>query len=189
VGTKRLLRRVARRRIRELSPTFRGASAALLAGAVLSIGACGESDSEKRVKAAFSDQHVYRTSRSAAAATLARLTAPEGFERLEHCPERDSVCFAKHRSLVPTAAELAHIVSVLGATLAPATAQCSRAKHPIVPRLILLPCTARATLGRELLLVNLTSVVVATPQATRSSTRHLRSGLGGSVVEVTDIGH
>jgi len=189
VGTKRLLQTVARQRVRELSPTFRCAPAAFLAGAVLSIGACGESESEKRVKAAFSNQHVFTTGPSATADTLARLTAPEGFARLGHCPDRDSVCFAKRRSLVPTAAELTHIVSVLGATLTPATAGCSRARHPVVPRLTLLACTARATLGRELLLVNLASVVVATPKATRSSTRHLRGGLGGSVVEVTDIGH
>lgn len=160
----------------------------LLAATGLAIAGCG-GNANKKAEAAFAHQHVYTTTPGAAAATLARLTVPEGFKRTGRCSAPESVCFARARSIVVNGAEFTRMVSLLGAAATPTTAGCTRARRPAVPRLALLACSARATAGGDLLHVTLTSVVLATRTAARSSTRSLPGGMTGSTIEVTDIGH
>lgn len=156
---------------------------------MLVVSACGESQREKKIEKAFASEHVYTTTPAGAAANLSRLGVPPGFIRVGKCPNSDSACFTRRRSISLDDSEMIRLVAALGAAIRPATAMCTPVRHRGVLRLSFVACTALATVGKELLHVNATSVVVATATGTRSSTRRFRGAPGGSTIEVTDIGH
>jgi hypothetical protein len=156
---------------------------------MLAVGACGESSREKKIEKAFAAEHVYTTTPARAAAILSRLGGPPGFTRIGKCPNSDSACFSRRWSIFLDDSEMIRLVAALGVALRPATARCTPVRHQVVPRLNFVACTALAAVGKEMLHVNATSVVVATATGTRSSTRGFRGAPGGSTIEVTDIGH
>jgi len=161
----------------------------LLAAMACAVTACGGNSHERKVSAVLAQGRSYRTSTKEAAAVLARLRVPDGFEPARHCTSQYGVCFTRPKSVVPSRAEMIRRVMALGASIVPATTRCSRANHSPVPRLAFLVCSARATSGSDLLFVTLTSVVVVTPTTPRGTERALRGGQSGSTIKVIDIGH
>jgi hypothetical protein len=157
--------------------------------AMLAVSACGQSSREKKEEEAFAHGHIYTSTPAGAAAILTRLGAPPGFTRADNCHTSDSACFVRRRSIILDDSEMIHLVMALGVAIRPATVMCTPVRHRVVPRLSFVACAAQATVGKELLSVSATSVVVATATGTRSSTRGFRAAPGGSTVEVTDIGH
>lgn len=163
--------------------------ACLLTGVALTTVACGENSSERKAKATYENERSRQVSEEEATAVLGRLTRPREFRQGTHCLLPDSVCFARRTAIVPTRSDLNRVVGVLGARIESSTVSCSRRKRSRVPRLALFACTARATSGRDLLLVALTSVVEVTPTGVRGTKRRLPGGRSGATLEVSDIGH
>lgn len=178
----------AARLARVMKAMMRVLASLLLVSSALLFG-CGESAREEKIKSVFAKQHDYRASPAQTAGTLARLKLPRGFSRSERCASPSDVCFARKNSVVPTRTEMNRLVAGLGARMFPASARCTRPKHLRAPGPAFLVCSARAKSGSDLLFVTLASVVVVTPTAVLSTTRRLNGGLGGSKINVADIGH
>jgi len=161
-----------------------------IASVMVTLGACGESSRQKKTDRAFASERSYTTTPAGAARTLSRLKAPAGFQRTQRCPKTYSVCFVRSPSIVLDDKEMDRLVAALGATKRPGTATtCTPTRHPAVSRLAFVACTAVATMGRDFLHIDTTSVVLATAGRAQSSTRSFRGTYQGSMLEVTDIGH
>ena len=164
--------------------------------AALLVGACGQSDAEKKAERINASGQVYSISPQAAKSLLARLRPPTGFAQGTVClhPVPDGACFNRHRSITLNKPKMAMLMASLGVNVEPGTFACTPARHDAIARLALDHCGGFADVGSVRLRIDALSLVKVGPKGAAGTGEYLpiyRGGprrLGGTEIDVFVIG-
>jgi hypothetical protein len=169
----------------------------LAAAALTSIALAGmwiAGAAEHKAIAVDEPTSAYGTAPALAAGSLAKLHTPPGFRPSPckgHAP--DSTCLSRSRSIPLDRAAMGRLVASFGvqrySVLGIDPIECFRTKHFDKPRLTLQACHAEALVGKERLILFVSSLVVSGPDWVHSTTRTALNVPHPSEITVDVIGH
>jgi hypothetical protein len=160
--------------------------------AAITISSCGGNQAERRAEGVSSEAHTYSTSPGAAAEILSGMVAPIGFGADKSCGQDGgvlSICFTRSRSVVLDDLRMTRMIGESGARVEPKTVECSSTSGADKPRLRLVACSARATLGGDHLVLTARSLVIAQGAKESPTARSAPGVRSGAEIVVTDVGH